>query len=189
VAILVVQAKPPRRFRVVSGRTALFVALLSLAAGVIAGGYRFLTSATTSSDEVVAGAAESYPPQTVTYVAKGHFYLVHFDGDQFVALFERSPWLQAVHGTAPTECRIRWYLRGEPDWQYSPNHPGTDDRDPIGNGFFRETCSGWVFDAHGERLFGGSAPLDRFHLYGTDGNVVVDTSTMDRSWWLHSPSY
>jgi hypothetical protein len=180
-----VDRNPRRRFRFVSRRNALFVALLGLAAVVISGGYQFLTSI--SSDQVMAGRAGSYPTQTATYIAEGHFYLVHFDGDQFIALFERSPWLQKVYGSRPDQCRIRWYFGSYTG--YADNRPGTGTADPIGDGFFRESCSGWAFDAHGNHLFGASTHLDRFHLHIIDGNVVVDTSTLDANWWLHSPSY
>ncbi len=183
-------------------RLLLGAGCLALAAIGVVDGCLYLTSngVTRNRSAVNAGAAASFPAQTVTYVPDGHFYLVRFDDDQFVALFERSPWLQFVHGAAPDECRIRWYTESQRTTRTEGNtttdetdvedHAGSGDRDPIGTGgMFIENCSGWKFDAHGERVFGASASLSRYAVTVSDGNVIVDTATLDNSWWRQAPSF
>lgn len=61
------------------------------------------------------------------------------------------------------------------DEPYSFDRPGTGVRDPIANGYFRENCSGWVFDARGRPLFGASAALERHSIRIIAGEIAVDT--------------
>jgi hypothetical protein len=176
-----------RRSAVVRRRWLAVAALLAACSLLLAGAYRYLAPQGVSAHEMRLGPASQFPAQTVTYERAGHVYLVHFEGANFLALFERSPWNQAHHGVAPDECRVRWYLGPRDVTETTPDetsttrfpmtNPGSGERDPIGDGFFRESCTGWTFDAHGAHLFGPDPALDRFRVFVSDGSVVVDTSS------------
>jgi hypothetical protein len=64
--------------------------------------------------------------------------------------------------------------------------PGVDNRDPISDGVFVDKCDGWRFDAHGRHLFGASTALSRLRVRLVAGNVMVDTSTLDDTWWRNA---
>ena len=181
------------RVRFFGGRTALFVAFVALAMGIAAGGYEFLASVTVSRDEVTVGPVADFPPQTVTYVPEGHFFLVRFDDDQFVALYAVSPWMQRLAAGNPEKqhCAVRWYYveRQADGGILSFSEPDEVNATPLRDGVFQELCSGWRFDQHGYRQFGASASLDRYPVHITNGAVVVNTSVRDNRWWTLSPSY
>lgn len=169
-------------------RSALLVGLAAVVVVTAISGHTFLASFSTPEGQVRAGRAAAFPPDTVSYVPEGHFYLVHLESGRFIALFERSPWLQRVHGPAPDACRIRWYALPAAVAPPTPldgntmaaaiaaGTPAGTTPAAAGHGFFRENCSGWMFDARGGWTFGGSGPLDRYRVRVVDGEVIVDTT-------------
>lgn len=173
-------------------------ALAALMAVVVA--YRFLMpTAVVPAGTVLAGKASSFPQESVTYVPAGRFFLVRSQGEQFIALFERSPWLvqhAANYGEDGTACRIRWNRRTAPGaGDNGGEFAGTaDSREPImdpayGAGLFVETCDGWRFDARGRHIFGAALALTRFPVRLLNGDVMVDTSRPDNTWWQDPNRY
>jgi hypothetical protein len=122
----------------------------------------------------VAGPLEGFEPGTVSYFELDHVYLIRFQDEALLALYDLGPNIQAlVKGgdEAALDCRIE-FIKDENGLAHLGNPPpGFDDR------VFLETCQGNVWDAMGHYLTGpDEVDLDRFPLGVVDGVVRVDVT-------------
>jgi hypothetical protein len=182
-------APPPmRRAWHPGARMVLFGGAVALAALVAFGSYRFFDSYPKDA-RVDAGAVGRFPAHTVTYIPAAHAFLVHQGAGEYVALYDKSPWLQSVHPAGYEQCQVHWYAVPAPEpipfssggrmadigWDnYARSTSG--DR-----GVFVENCSGWAFDVDGNHLFGASTALDRYAVQISGGRVVIDTADKART--------
>lgn len=96
--------------------------------------------------KVVAGSVKEFNPGTVSYVAKGHFYISRLPDGSVLALWQRCTHLG---------CTVPWR---------------SDE------GQFHCPCHSSLFNAKGEVIGGPAPrPLDLFPLEIVDGSIVVDT--------------
>ena len=128
-----------------------------------------------------AGAAARFPEHTVTYIARGQFFLVRESGAEFFAVAEQGP--PQLGTNALDQCVARWYPLPsdvvEPS-STDPDLPAAFDPGAFAvgtvsdHGVFRETCEGSPYDVDGNRVSGPALiPLDRYPVRLLDGRVIV----------------
>ncbi len=120
------------------------------------------------NDGINLGSIDDFVPSSVTTSAEHGFHLVRLDSSEFLAFSMIDPHSSVAYaGRADAgDCQVAWrpdmYTQGKEGW-------------------FRDTCSGSTYDLDGTRVFGPSPrDLDRHPVTVEDGNVYVDTSTVNR---------
>lgn len=98
--------------------------------------------------EINAGKVEDYPPNSVTHITNGRFYVVRLGDGGFLAVYHRCTHLG---------CTVPWDANQQK---------------------FVCPCHSSEFDMSGDvKNPPAPRPLDLFALSIVDGNVMVDTST------------
>lgn len=100
--------------------------------------------------KITVGPVSDFPVNTVTRVNKGNFYLSHMP-EGFIALYWRCPHLG---------CTVPWIE--------------TESR-------FVCPCHGSIYEPNGNRIAGPAPrPMDYMQIEIVDGQVVVDTSKINK---------
>ncbi len=154
--IPVANPSPPRRLRL--GRRPLVIVVLAAAAiGAVA--VILLFSFPSNAGEprwVNIGKADDLASRQPVRNLEHGFWLVKLDEGNFLALLRRDPHLG---------CTVPW----RPDFVFDGK-----------KGWFRNPCHGQTYDLTGRCFFGPcERGMDRFQVSLVDGNVLVDTHTVE----------